>query len=71
MVGILVCFWEGLFSGAMLVSGRVRLTGKLEVPRTPKLKVYASEFFSRIVIYVNRESFEAGDTKISKADHFW
>ena len=23
MVGILVSFWEGLFSGAMLVSGRV------------------------------------------------
>ena len=25
MVGILVSFWDGLFSGAMLVSGRVTL----------------------------------------------
>ena len=29
MVGILVSFWEGLFSGAMLVSGRVHLQLKL------------------------------------------
>ena len=25
MVGILVSFWDGLFSGAMLVSGRVKI----------------------------------------------
>ncbi len=29
MVGILVSFWEGLFSGAMLVSGRVGSLAKL------------------------------------------
>ena len=27
MVGILVSFWDGLFSGAMLVSGRVDFSG--------------------------------------------
>ena len=29
MVGILVSFWDGLFSGAMLVSGSVIITSQL------------------------------------------
>jgi len=30
MVGILVSFWDGLFSGAMLVSGKVHVAKTVE-----------------------------------------
>ena len=37
MVGILVSFWDGLFSGAMLVSGRVLTTTEISTYRRSKL----------------------------------
>ena len=43
MVGILVSFWEGLFSGAMLVLGRVN--DRYQVMKCGKFNVFPCFFF--------------------------